>query len=67
MHYVVSGKGSDFPMSEGLAGGFPGSPNAYFWIKNSEPQPGNGVAPARTEPMAGEQQSVDWGGVSVNG
>ena len=61
MHYVVSGKGSDFPMSEGLAGGFPGSPNAYFWIKNSEPQPGNGAAPARTEPMAGEQQSVDWG------
>ena len=61
MHYVVSGKGSKFPMSDGLAGGFPGSPNAYFWIKNSEPQPGNGAAPARTEPMAGEQQSVDWG------
>ena len=61
MHYVVSGKGSDFPMSEGLGGGFPGSPNAYFWIKNNETQPGNGAAPARTQPMAGEQQSVDWG------
>lgn len=34
LHYVVSGKGADFPMSDGLAGGYPGSPNAYLWIKN---------------------------------
>ena len=52
MHYVVSGKGSQFPMSEGLAGGYPGSPNAYMWIKN------NG---AQEDEIPGERQAVDWG------
>ena len=52
MHYVVSGKGSKFPMSEGLAGGYPGSPNAYIWVKN------NG---AKEDAIPGEQQAVDWG------
>ena len=52
MHYVVSGKGSKFPMSEGLAGGYPGSPNAYIWVKN------NG---AQEDAIPGEQQAVDWG------
>lgn len=31
IHYVVSGKGTHFPMSEGLAGGYPGAPNRYVW------------------------------------
>ena len=52
MHYVVSGKGSKFPMSEGLAGGYPGSPNAYIWVKN------NG---AKEDAIPGDQQAVDWG------
>ena len=52
LHYVVSGKGADFPMSDGLAGGYPGSPNAYLWIKNNgaaSTEGGAGVA----EPPAG--------------
>ena len=57
MHYVVSGKGSKFPMSEGLAGGYPGSPNAYFWVRNNGSRPGNGEAGSG----AGDRQSVDWG------
>ena len=61
MHYVVSGKGSKFPMSEGLAGGYPGSPNAYMWIRNNGAQAGNGGAAAATESAGGEKQSVDWG------
>ena len=61
MHYVVSGKGSKFPMSEGLAGGYPGSPNAYMWIRNNGAQAGNGGASAATESAGGEKQSVDWG------
>lgn len=48
LHYVVSGKGADFPMSDGLAGGYPGSPNAYLWIKN------NGAASAGDGAGAGE-------------
>lgn len=52
LHYVVSGKGADFPMSDGLAGGYPGSPNAYLWIKNNGSAPAGSVAGA-TEPPAG--------------
>ena len=59
MHYVVSGKGSKFPMSEGLAGGYPGSPNAYLWIKNNETQ--GGQEPAQADVTVEKQQSVDWG------
>ena len=61
MHYVVSGKGSKFPMSEGLAGGYPGSPNAYFWIKNNESQADNGEDTAQAGTATAEQQIVDWG------
>lgn len=52
LHYVVSGKGADFPMSDGLAGGYPGSPNAYLWIKNNgAASAGDGAGVA--EPPAG--------------
>ncbi len=61
MHYVVSGKGSKFPMSEGLAGGYPGSPNAYMWIKNNEPGAINGEDTAQAGTAMAEQQVVDWG------
>lgn len=49
IHYVVSGKGSMFPMSDGLAGGYPGAPNAYLWHRAAE----NSCEPS--------EQSVDWG------
>lgn len=45
IHYVVSGKGAAFPMSDGLGGGYPGAPNAYYWHA-----PGEGTTKA-----------VDWG------
>ena len=61
MHYVVSGKGSKFPMSEGLAGGYPGSPNAYVWIRNNGSRAGNGEASASPVDVDGEKQSIDWG------
>ena len=61
MHYVVSGKGSKFPMSEGLAGGYPGSPNAYFWIRNNGTQAGDGAAPDQAQAGADGKQGVDWG------
>ena len=53
IHYVVSGKGAAFPMSDGLAGGYPGAPNAYLWHKS--PAAGSqDVESDGTEP-------VDWG------
>ena len=35
IHYVVSGKGAMFPMSDGLGGGYPGAPNTYQWHRDS--------------------------------
>ncbi len=57
IHYVVSGKGSKFPMSEGLAGGFPGSPNAYIRISNDKAATDDD----KVKTGNGAQQSVDWG------
>jgi len=54
IHYVISGKGDRHPMSDGLAGGFPGAPNKYAWAKGSE---GGDVA---AEDAAGGDP-VSWG------
>jgi hypothetical protein len=40
-------------MSDGLAGGYPGAPNAYLWHRNGTP--GSNAA------SAGETLAVDWG------
>lgn len=63
IQYVASGKGSRFPMSEGLAGGYPGSPNAYFWIKRdgAGASAAGAATPGRPAVPPGEQQAVDWG------
>ena len=65
IHYVISGKGADFPMSDGLAGGYPGAPNRYVWVHNNEAEPeSKNVDPrfARSlDEMPGEQESVAWG------
>ena len=65
IHYVISGKGADFPMSDGLAGGYPGAPNRYVWVHNNEAEPeSKNVDPrfARSlDAMPGEHESVAWG------
>ncbi len=65
MHYVISGKGSDFPMSEGVAGGYPGAPNAYVWVRNNEAdQDERNVESAfaqSIEALPGERERVAWG------
>src|SRR5690606_8822006 len=43
LHYVVSGKGINFSMSEGLAGGYAGAPNSYVWVHNNESPEGSNV------------------------
>ena len=65
IHYVLTGKGADFPMSDGFAGGYPGAPNQYIWVKNSEAE-GKGVgADTRfvqaVDNMPGEFQPISWG------
>jgi len=54
IHYVVSGKGSAFPMSEGLAGGYPGAPNVYLWHRRAANK-----MPKDNQSISAE--SVDWG------
>lgn len=65
LHYVVSGKGANFPMSEGLAGGYPGAPNSYQWVHNNEAKAeGTNVDVRGTqsiEEMPGEKEDVTWG------
>ena len=65
MHYVVSGKGSLFPMSDGLAGGYPGSPNAYVWIHNNEIEDEeikNTVnSSLNYDSIPGGKEAIDWG------
>ena len=62
IHYVISGKGNEYPMSEGLGGGHPGAPNQYIWVKapdtaNSNRDP-RGLS---LDEMDGEKQPVSWG------
>lgn len=54
--YVISGKGSRFPMSEGLAGGYPGAPNSYRWHRS-----GDGADQAESV------ESVEWGVYPLRG
>lgn len=42
INYVISGKGARHPMSDGLAGGFPGAPNRYAWRKDDATSPSEG-------------------------
>lgn len=60
IHYVISGKGARHPMSDGLAGGLPGAPNSYVWVKSGETnQPFDGGGTLGDLP--GEQEPVSWG------
>ena len=71
LHYVISGKGSDFPMSDGLSGGYPGAPNSYQWVHNNEaPDDRRNVDAAFAQSvadMAGEPEDVSWGVYPVMG
>jgi N-methylhydantoinase B len=64
LHYVVSGKGTKFPMSEGLGGGHPGAANKYVWVHNNEVarlnDPGQVFAQS-VDDLPGEKQSISWG------
>ncbi len=64
--YVISGKGTRHPMSEGLAGGWPGAPNAYVWVHAPE-----GDAPVVASDglaaIPGDHQRVSWGVYPLRG
>lgn len=56
LHYVISGKGSRHPMSDGLAGGYPGAPNRYLWAKAEVPP-----RPEDDPRLPGAADAISWG------
>jgi N-methylhydantoinase B len=61
IHYVLSGKGTRFPQSDGLCGGYPGSVNDYVWVH--APQDGHNTDRfAQTlDAIPGEDVPISWG------
>lgn len=57
IQYVISGKGARHPMSDGLAGGMPGAPNKYVWMKKDSPNDSE-TPPAG---LTGAAEPVSWG------
>ena len=65
--YVISGKGSRHPMSEGLAGGYPGAPNQYVWFKVGEDGANAPVGATEIDAIPGEREPVSWGVYPLKG
>ncbi|MFS8050188.1 hydantoinase B/oxoprolinase family protein [Rhizobium sp. BR 314] len=66
MGFVISGKGARHPMSDGLAGGYPGVPNRYIRIGKAEPGAAAHLTARSLEEMAGERQPISWGLSQLN-
>ena len=71
LDYVITGKGTAFPMSDGLSGGYPGAPNCYRWVhNNAAPEDGrnpNAAFAQSVAEMPGEPEDVSWGVYPVTG
>ena len=70
INYVVSGKGTEFSMSEGLGGGYAGAPCAYRWVHNNEAREAGGNVnpfPASLGDMTGEAEDHLVGRVPAQG
>ena len=59
--FVISGKGVDFPMSHGLAGGYPGIPGRYVVCRNARLTGEEIVTPLSLAEIAGEHEVVSFG------
>ncbi len=70
LNYVVSGKGTEFSMSDGLGGGYPGAPCAFRYVHgNDAAEQGQNVDPFATslDAMAGEKETIAWGVYPLTG
>jgi N-methylhydantoinase B len=61
IHYVVSGKGTKFPQSEGLGGGFPGGVNDYIWVHGPKEAHNVNRFASDLDGIVGDKQSISWG------
>jgi N-methylhydantoinase B len=61
IHYVLSGKGSKFPQSEGMAGGDPGAINDYVWVHAPHDMAGLDHFAQSLDGIPGEKEPISWG------
>jgi N-methylhydantoinase B len=61
IHYVVSGKGTRFPQSDGLGGGYAGGVNDYVWVH--APQEAHNVDrfAQSLDGIPGDGEPISWG------
>ncbi len=61
LHYVISGKGSKFPMSDGLSGGFAGMTNDYVWVHAPKETHNTDRFAQSLDSIRGEHEAISWG------
>ena len=61
IHYVVSGKGTKFPQSEGLGGGYPGGVNDYVWVHAPREMHNVDRFAQSLDTIPGESEPISWG------
>jgi N-methylhydantoinase B len=61
IHYVLSGKGTKFPQSEGLGGGYPGSVNDYIWVHAPRQTHNIDSFAQSLDTIPGEGEPISWG------
>ena len=63
IHFVVSGKGTDYPMSEGLSGGYVAAPCRYVRVANPARVGENALLDFAQSvgDMQGTKESISWG------
>ena len=61
IHYVVSGKGTKFPQSEGLGGGYPGGVNDYVWVHAQQEMHNVDRFAHSLDTIPGEREPISWG------
>ena len=61
IHYVVSGKGTKFPQSEGLGGGYPGGVNDYVWVHAPHEMHNVDRFAQSLDAIPGDSEPISWG------
>jgi N-methylhydantoinase B len=61
IHYVLSGKGTRFPQSDGLSGGYPGGVNDYVWVHAPQEMHNVDHFAQSLGTIPGESEPISWG------
>jgi N-methylhydantoinase B len=61
LNFVISGKGFDHPMAEGIGGGYPAPPSSFRVIHAPENYDGAHAFATSAEELVGEHEPVPWG------